>query len=159
MSKIRVHELAKELNKSSKDVIYALKGHGVDVESHMSTISSENADKIRKFFTQPAAKPAQKQESKPAQDNRNAAPRRSSGSALRCAMSARRTPGRCTARIPDTGTSTHIRQHGRRCGCSGPVFRNNPGDTVRRSPGRQRYRPAMSAACRSPRRDSHNILA
>ncbi|MFQ9388357.1 MAG: translation initiation factor IF-2 N-terminal domain-containing protein [Coprococcus sp.] len=63
MSKIRVHELAKELNKSSKDVIYALKGHGVDVESHMSTISSENADKIRKFFTQPVAKPAQKQES------------------------------------------------------------------------------------------------
>ena len=46
MSKIRVHELAKELNKSSKDVIYALKGHGVDVESHMSTISSENADKV-----------------------------------------------------------------------------------------------------------------
>lgn len=64
MSKIRVHELAKELNKSSKDVIYALKGHGVDVESHMSTISSENADKIRKFFTQPAAKPAQKQGNK-----------------------------------------------------------------------------------------------
>ena len=76
MSKIRVHELAKELNKSSKDVIYALKGHGVDVEIHMSTISSENADKIRKFFTQSAAKPAQKQETKPAQDNRNAAPRR-----------------------------------------------------------------------------------
>ena len=68
--------MAKELNKSSKDVIYALKGHGVDVESHMSTISSENADKIRKFFTQSAAKPAQKQETKPAQDNRNAAPRR-----------------------------------------------------------------------------------
>ena len=76
MSKIRVHELAKELNKSSKDVIYALKGHGVDVESHMSTISSENADKIRKFFTQSAAKPAQKKETQPAQDNRNAAPRR-----------------------------------------------------------------------------------
>ena len=76
MSKIRVHELAKELNKSSKDVIYALKGHGVDVENHMNTISSENADKIRKFFTQSAAKPAQKQETKPAQDNRNAALRR-----------------------------------------------------------------------------------
>ena len=48
MSKIRVHELAKELNKSSKDIIYALKGHGVLVESHMSTIGEENADKIRK---------------------------------------------------------------------------------------------------------------
>lgn len=50
MSKIRVHELAKELGKSSKDVIYALKGHGIDVESHMSTISSETADKIRAYF-------------------------------------------------------------------------------------------------------------
>ena len=51
MSKIRVHELAKELNKSSKDVIYALKGHGLIVESHMSTIGDEYADKIRKYFT------------------------------------------------------------------------------------------------------------
>ena len=67
MSKIRVHELAKELNKSSKDVIYALKGHGVLVESHMSTIPDESADKIRKFFTAP---PVKKQEAPkaPAQD-------------------------------------------------------------------------------------------
>ena len=56
MSKIRVHELAKELNKSSKDIIYALKGHGVLVESHMSTIGEENADKIRKYFTAPPVK-------------------------------------------------------------------------------------------------------
>ena len=59
MSKIRVHELAKELNKSSKDVIYALKGHGVIVESHMSTIPEDSAEKIRKFFTAP---PVKKQE-------------------------------------------------------------------------------------------------
>ena len=64
MSKIRVHELAKELNKSSKDVIYALKGHGVLVESHMSTIPDESAEKIRKFF---AAPPVKKQEA-PVQD-------------------------------------------------------------------------------------------
>ena len=51
MSKIRVHELAKELGKSSKDVIYALKGHGIDVESHMSTIATDNAEKIRRYFT------------------------------------------------------------------------------------------------------------
>ena len=55
MSKIRVHELAKELGKSSKDVIYALKGHGIDVESHMSTITSESAQKIRKYFAAPSA--------------------------------------------------------------------------------------------------------
>ena len=59
MSKIRVHELAKELNKSSKDIIYALKGHGVIVESHMSTIGEDHADKIRKYFTAP---PVKKQE-------------------------------------------------------------------------------------------------
>ena len=68
MSKIRVHELAKELGKSSRDVIYALKGHGIDVESHMSTITSESADKIRKYFTSDkTAKP----ESKPVQAGDN----------------------------------------------------------------------------------------
>ena len=56
MSKIRVHELAKELNKSSKDIIYALKGHGVIVESHMSTIGDDHADKIRKYLTAPPVK-------------------------------------------------------------------------------------------------------
>ena len=66
MSKIRVHELAKELNKSSKDVIFALKGHGVLVESHMSTIPDESADKIRKFFTAP---PVKKQEAPKAPAN------------------------------------------------------------------------------------------
>lgn len=67
MSKVRVHELAKELNKSSKDIIYALKGHGIVVESHMSAISSESADKIRRFFNpapKPEAKPAPKPETK-----------------------------------------------------------------------------------------------
>ena len=74
MSKIRVHELAKELGKSSKDVIYALKGHGIDVESHMSAITSDSADKIRKYFTSDrTAKPekAQKPESRPEQPQRS----------------------------------------------------------------------------------------
>ena len=71
MSKIRVHELAKELNKSSKDIIYALKGHGVLVESHMSTIGEENADKIRKYFTAP---PVKKPEAPKAAAPKTAAP-------------------------------------------------------------------------------------
>ena len=71
MSKIRVHELAKELGKSSKDVIYALKGHGIVVESHMSTISDDTASKIRKYFTQ-SARPARspQQESAPKKEER-----------------------------------------------------------------------------------------
>ena len=69
MSKIRVHELAKELNKSSKDIIYALKGHGVLVESHMSTVSDDSAEKIRKYFT---AAPVKKQEAPRTQDQAHA---------------------------------------------------------------------------------------
>ena len=65
MSKIRVHELAKELGKSSKDVIYALKGHGVVVESHMSTIGSDVADKIRKYYSSADTKHEAKHEVKP----------------------------------------------------------------------------------------------
>jgi len=54
--------MAKELNKSSKDVIYALKGHGIDVESHMSTVTDDNAERIRRYFNQQTAI---KQEVKP----------------------------------------------------------------------------------------------
>ncbi|HIU01751.1 MAG TPA: translation initiation factor IF-2 [Candidatus Onthocola gallistercoris] len=74
MSKIRVHELAKELGKSSKDVIYALKGHGIVVESHMSTITDDTADKIRKYFTQPS-RPARNQQQETAPRREEKTPR------------------------------------------------------------------------------------
>ena len=63
------------------------------------------------------------------------------------------------AHFPDKGTSTRIRRRGPGHGCSGRAFHNNRGDKARRSRGRQRYRPAVSAACRSPHRGSHNIWA
>ncbi len=70
MSKVRVHELAKELGKSSKDIIYALKGHGIIVESHMSTISTDSAEKIRKFYNTPA-KSSVREDVKPAGNKEN----------------------------------------------------------------------------------------
>ena len=63
MSKVRVHELAKELGKSSKDIIYALKGHGIIVESHMSTIGTDSAEKIRRFYNT-SSKSSAKEEAK-----------------------------------------------------------------------------------------------
>ncbi|MBQ6393425.1 MAG: translation initiation factor IF-2 N-terminal domain-containing protein [Eubacterium sp.] len=39
MAKMRVHEVAKQLSKTSKEVISALKQNGIDVQSHMSTIT------------------------------------------------------------------------------------------------------------------------
>ena len=38
MSKIRVHELAKELGKQNKDILNFLAEKGIEVKSHMSSI-------------------------------------------------------------------------------------------------------------------------
>lgn len=51
MSKIRVHELAKELDISSKDLIdLLLKEFDITVKNHMSTIEDEDAALIKEFF-------------------------------------------------------------------------------------------------------------
>ncbi len=63
MGKKRVHEIAKELNKDSKDIIATLKQHGVEVKSHMSTITDEDEAVIRKAF---APKPVEKKPEAPA---------------------------------------------------------------------------------------------
>ena len=41
MSKLRVYELAKELNKTNKEMLAMLKEKGIEVASHMSTLSDE----------------------------------------------------------------------------------------------------------------------
>ncbi|UWG98532.1 translation initiation factor IF-2 [Dehalobacter sp. DCM] len=50
MSNIRVHELAKELNISSKDLIEKLNVIGVPVKNHMSAISMEEAESLKKTY-------------------------------------------------------------------------------------------------------------
>ena len=50
MPKMRVHEVAKLFNKSSKEVIAALKQQGIEVQSHMSTVTEENIAKIKAHF-------------------------------------------------------------------------------------------------------------
>ncbi|WP_407307818.1 translation initiation factor IF-2 [Desulfosporosinus sp. SB140] len=44
---IRVHELAKELNFSSKEVITRLLAMGTDVKNHLSTVDLKDADRLR----------------------------------------------------------------------------------------------------------------
>ena len=46
MSKMRIHELAKSLDKSSTDIISILKEQGIEVKSHMSTITDEQIDMV-----------------------------------------------------------------------------------------------------------------
>ena len=50
MAKIRVHELAKKLERTNREVMDALKGIGVDVKSHMSNVEDIQAEKIREKF-------------------------------------------------------------------------------------------------------------
>ena len=59
MPKMRVHEVAKLLNKSSKEIIAALKQQGIEVQSHMSTVTEENIAKVKSHFhpAEPAKKP------------------------------------------------------------------------------------------------------
>src|SRR5665648_355001 len=45
---IRVHELAKELNFSSKEVMTRLVAIGTEVKNHLSTVDPEDADRLRK---------------------------------------------------------------------------------------------------------------
>ena len=72
MAKIRVYELAKSLNKDSKEVLEILKKNGVEVKNHMSSVSDEDAGKVRARFSgktqnaAPAPKPAVKPAEKPA---------------------------------------------------------------------------------------------
>lgn len=50
MSKIKVHELAKELNIKSKDIIGFLQEKGVDVKAAQSTVEGDAAELVKKKF-------------------------------------------------------------------------------------------------------------
>ena len=51
MSKIRIYELAKEVNVSSKELINILKSEfNVDVKNHMSMLNTEDSELIKEYF-------------------------------------------------------------------------------------------------------------
>ena len=50
MAKMRVHELAKELNMESKEILAALKDKGVDAKTASSSVEEDMADQLRKQF-------------------------------------------------------------------------------------------------------------
>lgn len=50
MSKIKVHELAKELNIKSKDIIGFLQEKGIDVKAAQSTVEGDAAELVKKKF-------------------------------------------------------------------------------------------------------------
>jgi translation initiation factor IF-2 len=51
MSKVRVYEVAKQLNISTKEIMNKLKEYGFEVHSHMSTLADKEADLIKAYYT------------------------------------------------------------------------------------------------------------
>ena len=56
MAKIRIHELAKELEKQSKDILSFLQEKGVEAKSASSSIEEDMAETVRKAFGKGGAK-------------------------------------------------------------------------------------------------------
>ena len=50
MSKVRVHELAKEIDRTSKEIMDYLNGNGADLKSHMSFLTEQQAEDAKKKF-------------------------------------------------------------------------------------------------------------
>ncbi len=73
MSKLRVHEIARELDKTNKEVMDFLKSKNIDVKSHMSSLEDDHVSMIRANLRKgnmaaastDSAKPAASAEEKP----------------------------------------------------------------------------------------------
>ena len=84
MAKIRVYELAKNLNKDSKEIIEILKKNGVEVKNHMSSVTDEDAAKVTARVSgnktesvgkaEPAAAKAEPKQAQAEVKNENASP-------------------------------------------------------------------------------------
>lgn len=68
MGNKRIYELAKEWNKSSKEVVDKAQKLGIDVKNHMGAVSTQDEKKLQQAFNQPQQKkqPVQKANQKPA---------------------------------------------------------------------------------------------
>ena len=58
MAKMKVHELAKELNIQSKDIIALLQGKGIEVKAAQSSIEDDAIAIVKKTYAAPAAEKA-----------------------------------------------------------------------------------------------------
>ena len=80
MAKIKVHEIAKEMEKQSKEIIAFLQDKGIEVKAAQSSLEEEAAEMVRKAFgkaktvEREAEKPVQKPAAKPEPAVKAAAP-------------------------------------------------------------------------------------
>ena len=87
MAKQKIHELAKELNKPSKDIVDYLVKNGVEVKSHMSSIEDAQIDMVKKAFAPKTEAP--KAETPKAEEQKEEAPKKKKIVALYNAQNSR----------------------------------------------------------------------
>jgi translation initiation factor IF-2 len=51
MSKVRVYELAKELNMNSSELVEKLKGAGLSINNYMSALDSADIDRAKDYLS------------------------------------------------------------------------------------------------------------
>ncbi len=79
MAKQKIHELAKELNRSSKELVAFLNENGVEVKSHMNSVDDAQIEMVKKKFAPKAEAP--KQEAPKAEPVKAEAPKTEEASA------------------------------------------------------------------------------
>ena len=78
MSKMRIHELSKEINVSNKEIIELLKSNGIEVASHMSNIEDDAIALVKKKFAPKQEKSDVKPDSKAGKQAENVSSQKSS---------------------------------------------------------------------------------
>ncbi len=75
MEKIKIHELAKKLNKSSKEIMEMASKLGIEIKSHLSTIDQDAANKIEKELNKTKnTKPGKEKQEEKKADKQNSSP-------------------------------------------------------------------------------------
>lgn len=74
MEKIKIHELAKKLNKSSKEIMEAAKKLGIEIKSHMSSVEENVAKKIEGEMSNMKSEKPKKEKEEKAKEKANTAP-------------------------------------------------------------------------------------
>ena len=145
MTKIRVHEYAKKVNKSSKEVIEELGKMNVDVSNHMSMIDTSSAEKLDKKFSASKSTSSNNQSASRPQGQNTSRPQSQSGSRSQ-GQSNSRPQGQTGSRPQGQGNNRPQGQTGNRPQGQGS---NRPaGQTGNRPQGQSTNRPQGQAGAR-----------
>lgn len=74
MGKIKIHEIAKEIGLTSKEIIEKAKELGIEAKTHMSGVDEKEAEKIKNAFNNKEKKVESKKEEKKKEDKKPATP-------------------------------------------------------------------------------------